>query len=43
MLTFDPEDGGDMFHRNFGSHMNHKELYPRIGTVYIYRFENVNF
>jgi hypothetical protein len=28
-LIFNPEDGGDLFLQNIGSHMNHVALYPR--------------
>jgi hypothetical protein len=27
-LIFDPEDGGDMFHRNVGSHTDYMALDP---------------
>jgi hypothetical protein len=30
-LIFDPEDGGDTFHRNVGPHTDYTALYPRRG------------
>jgi hypothetical protein len=38
-LLFDPEDGGDMFHRNVGwLPKEYRALYPRNSTVQLIKF-----